>query len=588
MPAKSLRAQTAVIELIARQADLRHILETLCRNSAACPEDRQFAFFLRERGHWEVVAAGDLTPESEEILAAIAPESVSAALLYSPELWLEAPQLMGGGPSPKRFRARHLYSGIGEMLGLLVCLSARPAGAALDSLCRLASLAIEQRNLLAELTWQAEHDAVTGLSTRTRFERALGIRLALPAGPSPVALLCINLDRFRLVNGVLGHSLGNRVLKCVGLRLQSCLPPDSMLARVGGDEFAVLTTSDQAVPLADCLLQSLDEPFHADEHELFIGASVGIACAQPAATAESLQREAWIALYHAKGAGKGRRVEFHSSMAAIPPERLEMEKCLRSALARNEMTLFYQAQIELSTGLVRGAEALLRWNPEGLGRISPSAFIPILEETGLIVEYGLWVLRDACRQGIAWRRYARLALRISVNVSALQFLHPGFARDVERILDETGFPPELLELELTESIFIQDFKGARAVLRRLQKIGVQCAIDDFGTGQSSLSYIHELPFQRLKIDRAFVSPLTDGEKAQPLVANIVHMAASLGMKTIAEGIDSVAQLDVLRSMGCDQGQGFFFSQPLPADEFLALWRDLIEPVRGEVPEALPA
>jgi len=371
------------------------------------------------------------------------------------------------------------------------------------------------------------------------------------------------------------------------VRFQSCLPPDSMLARVGGDEFAVLTTAAQAVALADRLLQSLHEPFHADEHQLFIGASVGIACAQASATAESLQREAWVALYHAKAMGKGRWVEFHPSMAAVPPERLEMEKCLRSALAKNEMTLFYQAQIELSTGHVRGAEALLRWNPEGLGRISPSAFIPILEETGLIVEFGLWVLREACRQGIAWRRYAGRALRISVNVSALQFLHPGFARDVERILDETGFPPELLELELTESIFVQDFEGARAVLRRLRTIGVHSAIDDFGTGQSSLSYIHELPFQRLKIDRAFVSPLTDGEKTPSIVANIINMAASLGMKTIAEGIDSVVQLDLLRSMGCDQGQGFFFSLPLPADEFLSLWRDLIEPA-SEAADCTPS
>jgi diguanylate cyclase (GGDEF)-like protein len=591
MPAKSLRLQTVAIEMIARHADLRHILETLRQGIGAGPEDRQIAVFLPDRSHWELAAAADLTPESEAVLAGIHPDSVSRSLLFSSEPWI-----VTEGASPGKFRARHLYSGIGEMLGLLVCLSARPGRPALDDLCRLAALAIEQRNLVAELTWQAEHDGVTGLSTRTRFERALSRRLGgvqrrtASDDPPPVALLCINLDRFRLVNGVLGHSLGNRVLKCVGMRFQSCLPPDSMLARVGGDEFAVLTTGPQAVELAERLLRSLDEPFNADEHQLFIGASVGIACAQASATAESLQREAWIALYHAKGAGKGRWVEFHPSMAAVPPERLEMEKCLRSALAKNEMALFYQAQVELTTGLVRGAEALLRWNPEGLGRISPSAFIPILEETGLIVEVGLWVLREACRQGIAWRRYAGRALRLSVNVSALQFLNPDFARDVERILDETGFPPDLLELELTESIFIQDFKGARAVLRRLRKIGVQCAIDDFGTGQSSLFYIHELPFQRLKIDRAFISPLTEGDKAPPIVGNIIGMAESLGMKTIAEGIDNVGQLDLLRSMGCDQGQGFFFSVPLPADEFLTLWHDLIEPVpaAGDCTPGLPA
>jgi diguanylate cyclase (GGDEF)-like protein len=562
--------------MIARHADLPSTLHTLCLMAGEAADDRQIAFFLIEKDHWELAATGDLTPESEILLARIVPETLSEDLFAAERLGPDRNSCSLGD-----FRCRHLFSGIGEMLGLLVCLTPVTAHAVpcqaefIEPLCRLAALAIEQRNLLDELTWQAEHDTVTGLCTRTRFEKVLSSHLPAVGDAPGTALLCINLDRFRLVNGVLGHSLGNRVLKFVGMRFTSCLPGGALLARVGGDEFAVLARADQAIPLAHLLLDQLADAFCVDEHQLFIGASIGISLARHSSTAESLQREGYIALYHAKRQGKGRWVEFSPAMEAIPPERLEMEKCLRSALVRNEMSLAWQAQIEISTGAVMGAEALLRWNPEGLGSIAPAAFIPILEETGLIVEYGLWVLREACRQGAAWRE-AGTALRIAVNVSALQFLDPGFARDVERILAATGFPPALLELELTESLFIEDFERARRVFRHLQRLGVALALDDFGTGQSSLSYLQQLPFQRLKIDRAFVAPMKENSAPHPLVANIIQMAASLGMKTLAEGIDDVVQLDMLRSMGCDEGQGYFFSLPLPADEFFAFWRAGLE------------
>jgi diguanylate cyclase (GGDEF)-like protein len=544
----------------------------LCHRTEAGPGEGQIACFLLREGRWELAALGDLTPESESVLAAIVPEEASVALFGVSDKWL----IRTG------YRARHLYSGIGELLGLFVCLNpsaCEPAStvAVLDSLCRLAELAIEQRNLLDELTWQAEHDTVTGLCARTRFERVLGHRLPASAGVASTALLCINLDRFRLVNGVLGHSVGNRVLRCVGIRFAACLPGGALLARVGGDEFAVLAAAEEAIPLAESLINCLREPFSVDQHEIFVSASIGLSHARRSTSSESLQREAYIALYHAKRAGKGRWMQFDSSMESTPPERLEMEKCLRSALAKNEMSLAFQAQIDLSTGRVRGAEALLRWNPEGLGSISPAAFIPILEETGLIREFGLWVLREVCLQGVAWIRDHEATLRLAVNVSALQFLNPGFPQDVERILTETGFPPELLELELTESIFVDDFPRAHLVFLALRRLGVILAIDDFGTGQSSLSYLQKLPFQRLKIDRAFVAPITDGDKPHPLVANIVNMAKSLGMTTIAEGIDHIGQLDLLRSIGCDEGQGYFFSLPIPAGEFLELWRDLISP-----------
>jgi len=247
--------------------------------------------------------------------------------------------------------------------------------------------------------------------------------------------------------------------------------------------------------------------------------------------------------------------------------------CLRSALAKNEMHLYYQPQVELGSEVICGAEALLRWKPEGLGTISPARFIPILEETGLIVEFGQWILREACRQGLAWLRETGVQLRVAVNVSAVQFLRSGFAADVERILHETGFPAELLELELTETLFVGDFAQARGILEELQRLGVQTAVDDFGVGQSSLAYLHELPFHRLKIDQSFVSSISDGEKTAPLVENIIRLAAGLGMTTIAEGIERADQLELLRTLGCDEGQGYLFGKPLPADAFLVLWMD---------------
>lgn len=566
--------EAAVLEMIVRHCEPRQILDALCVQAGETREERQVAFFLLEQGRWALGSTGDLTPYSETVLAGIVPENIS---FLAAEDGASGSGLVSNGV----FGIRHLYSGIGELLGLFVCLNAeleqceRRTGN-FDALCRLAVLGIEQRNLLEELTWQADHDAVTGLCTRTCFERLLGWRLQRAEDSTRTALLCINLDRFRLVNGVLGHSPGNRVLKCVGVRFQTCLPPDTVLARVGGDEFAVLTGGAEASALADRLLQVLAEPFSIDEHQLFIGASIGIGCARPGSSPESLQRDAYVALYHAKQTGKGRWVKFHPSMEVTPPERLEMEKCLRSALAKNEMALHYQPQIELSTGIVRGAEALLRWKTEGLGSIAPSAFIPILEETGLIVEVGHWVLREACSQGMAWQRETGSRLRIAVNASAMQFLNPGFADDVERVLLETGFPADLLEIELTESIFIGDFTQANKVFERLLAMSVLITIDDFGTGQSSLSYLHKLPFQRLKIDQAFIAAINDSEKCPPLVENIIRMARSLGMTTIAEGIDRASQLDILRLMGCDEGQGYFFSKPSPPAEFLPRWLGQME------------
>ena len=556
----------AVLDLILRPDDPRLILQELCRRAGSSQAERQIALFVprpNDSGQdaWQLAASGDLTPESTAALAGIQPERVSLALL-------EHSVGLPSDISPGEIDARHLYSATGEMLGMFICFNPDPAFVQRnDFTCRLAAAAMEHANLLAELTWQAERDALTGLYNRACFERLLKQRL--PVGPC--ALLCMNLDRFRLINGVLGHSSGDALLRLVASRLAAALPPGSVFARVGGDEFAVLTTDGELV--SDSLLRALEKAFAIGEHQIFVGATIGIACSHPESTPESLQREAYVALYQAKQTAKGKSLHFENSMTAIAPERLEMEMFLRGALERNEMSLCYQPQVQLSSGVICGAEALLRWNPKALGAISPAAFVPILEETGLIIEFGRWILREACRQVISWRRQTGVLLRIAVNVSAVQFLTPGFVDELQQLLQETGFPPEFLELELTESLFVGDFAKARSVLEEVHRLGVPLALDDFGTGQSSLSYLQKLPFQRLKIDQSFVRNIADGGENRALVENIVHLAASLGMSTIAEGIEGEDQMEILHIIGCEEGQGYLISKPLAPDKFLDLWLD---------------
>jgi len=560
-----------ILEMIVRQCDLREVLQALCLQFGETEQERQIAIFELENDSWSLAAKGHLAEASEDALGRLTPDSLSQLLLRRDASGRGGADFPGGW-------ARHLYSGIGEMLGFVVRFGeelsdwpARPAGD-IDALCRLATLAMEQRNLRAELAWQGNHDPVTGLYTPTFFERMLAFELQQT--PTPAALLCINIDRFRLVNDVLGHALGNRILKFVGRRFRGCLDPEDVIARGNGDEFSVLLkdgTPQSAADTAGKLLKSLAEPISADDYQVFISASIGIGCAGPGSSGQSLQREAYVALYHAKHDGKARWALFDPSMAATRPERLEMEKGLRSALARKEMLLYYQPQIDLVSGAVAGGEALLRWNPDGLGIISPGKFVPILEETGLIVEFGKWVLREACCQGARWREATGTPFRIGVNVSAVQLRNAGFVDDVRRAVEDAAFPAGLLELELTESVFVGDFEASREILHRLRDLGVVLALDDFGTGQSSLAYLQQLPFHRLKIDQAFVRSIPDGGKCPPMIANIVSLAKSLGMSTIAEGIDHPHQAEVLRAAGCDEGQGYLFSFPIPPDGFLESW-----------------
>jgi diguanylate cyclase (GGDEF)-like protein len=561
-----------VVRMIAQQCTPAEILSVLCKHVGALDTERQVAFFLIQGGTWTLMAKGPLDAPAEATLSRLDPEALSAEILTG-----LAEDAAGHRESTfKEGWARHLFSGTGELLGLMVGLRgvpARPCGryaSRVELACRLAVLAVEQTNLIEELSFKADHDALTGLPSRGYYERML--RSTLREGGrthSRAALLYIDLDRFGVVNEVFGLAIGNGLLQEAANRFQAALRRGTFLARMDGDEFAVIvpaiTGSEDAGGVATRLLHSLANPFLIEGHEIFVNASIGIGCSSAKSTAETLEREAYLALDEAKRTGKGRAVHFHVALAAISPERLQMEKRLRSALARQEFALYYQPQIQLATGRVSGAEALLRWRPDGLGLVSPAVFIPILEETGLIVDVGRWVLREACRQGNQWLAQG-LPLRIGVNVSALQLLHGDFLGHVEEALVESGFPAKWLELELTESMLVGDFATASGMLANLQAMGIGLALDDFGTGQSSLSYLNRLPFHRMKIDQSFIRPIVDGQVCPPIVHNVVQMAASLGMEVVAEGIETAYQAELLKREACETGQGFLFSRPLTASD----------------------
>jgi diguanylate cyclase (GGDEF)-like protein len=567
-----------IARMIARRSEPAQILEALCLHAGEWQGDQQLAFFLTNGEEWTLAARGPLTAENERRLASTRPAAISEAIFAQ-----------AGMADPAEFPfefgwARHLLSGTGELLGMLMALGDGPnipcgeRGLYIESICSLAALAIEQHHLIADLVFKAEHDALTGFFNREYYERALSetLQRARWKGQRP-ALIYLNLDRFRMVNDVLGHATGDRLVAAIAARLESAVRHADLLARISGDEFVVLiedvTAIEDAGALGERMARLFDEAYSVDGHELYIRASIGVGWAGAESTAKSLEREAYLALQHARHAGGKSRIAYYSpSLAATPPERLEREKRLRFALAKKELLVYYQPQVAVATGKMVGCEALIRWRSADVGMVSPAAFVPILEESGMIIEFGRWVLMESCRQGVEWiERYGR-RLRMSVNVSAAQLTHPGFVQDVQTTLLDTGFPAELLELELTESSLVDDFAAAEHIFRALKASGgVTFALDDFGIGQSSLSYLHRLPFRRLKIDQAFVRRIREGCKPEPLLESILRMASDLGMEAIAEGVETVDQLRLLRRLGCPEAQGFLFAQPLPPVEFAELF-----------------
>jgi diguanylate cyclase (GGDEF)-like protein/PAS domain S-box-containing protein len=432
----------------------------------------------------------------------------------------------------------------------------------------------ERKEAERKLELLAYSDPLTGLANRALFKRQLAdmIEHCVPEGRSG-ALLLIDLDRFKEVNDSLGHAAGDELLIRVAATLRLALGPHAFIARPGGDEFAVLVegcgTSDAALTeLADRLIAKLSGPVDLTEGEAFIGATVGIArLPEHGLAAETAMRNADLALYMAKEAGRGRAQLFEPIYAQAVQQKLDLGRHLRHAVEAGTLQAHYQPQVDLRAGRVTGFEALLRWTHPERGPISPAEFIPIAESSGLIVDLGLWVLREACRQGRAWLDAGLPPRSVSVNVSPAQIWSTDFETAVSAVLAETGFPAELLCLELTESLFVDHTEQRTShTLMALSALGVRLALDDFGSGYSSLGYLTRLPFDRLKVDRAFVDGISSAPEKRKLLGGIIALSRGLGMTVVAEGAELPAEVDVLGELDCDLVQGFVFSPPVAADK----------------------
>src|SRR5450830_28275 len=422
----------------------------------------------------------------------------------------------------------------------------------------------------------AHHDALTGLPNRVLLQDRLAQAVAYAnRSGHPLWVLLIDLDRFKFVNDSLGHKAGDQLLRTVAARLQASVRESDTVARLSGDEFvAILSEYPEESLSPDVvgrIMRALAPPVDLEGKELFVTCSIGVAVySGPGGDAGQLIEHADIAMYSAKKLGRNCYQFYQSSMNDAAQERLRIESALRSALERQEFVLHYQPQLDLAGGAIVGVEALLRWQHPELGMVAPQRFIGLAEETGLIVPIGAWVMRTACAQARAWMDAGLGELRVAVNLSARQFAQRDLVQSVAQVLADTGLPPHLLELELTESLFVDDVAQAVTLLHQLKALGVGLAIDDFGTGYSSLSYLRTFPIDVLKIDRSFVGQIAvDGDQAA-IVISIIALAHNLQLKVIAEGVETAGQLDFLRAHGCDEVQGYFFSRPVPAADVSSL------------------
>ncbi len=435
-------------------------------------------------------------------------------------------------------------------------------------------------DLEERLRHQAFHDPLTGLPNRALFMDRLTQALSrAERRAATMAVLFLDLDRFKLINDSLGHEAGDALLVAVAERLRACLRPADTVARFGGDEFIVLledgATQESAVAVAGRMLAALAQPYALNGSAMFSGASIGITLSASAgAHPDELVREADIALFEAKAAGRGRHVLFDASMKARSSDRLDLEMDLRQALARGELRVYYQPEIDIPTGLVVGMEALVRWEHPRRGLIGPDRFIPLAEETGLILEIGPWVLEQACRDARRWQEQhlGTRPLVVSVNLSPREFACPEMPGEVAQIVQRTGLDPASLRLEITETAMMHDVDQASHTLNELKRLGVWLAIDDFGTGYSSLNYLRRFPVDTVKIDRSFITGLEDDAGAVSIVRAVTALGHALGMDVTAEGIETAAQLALMAAVGCDRGQGYLFSRPLPAHELDELLR----------------
>lgn len=540
-------------------------------------------------GFRDAVAGVQLSPENGTCAAAAyLGQPVVAEDSTTSRFWRQALSLA------QRFGIRSsaavpILSGAGQVLGTISVIFSREYHvsnadlALMEKLASLVALSVEQQQLSERLIHQARHDPLTGLLNRAALNHWLSkVLKESERYPTLGAYMLIDLDRFKHINDSLGHHVGDILLKHVAERLKKIVRESDVICRMGGDEFVLvlhrLQGKNDAARAASRILNQLGEPFHAEGHELNVGASIGITVFPEDGTdATTLHKNADIAMYMAKNQGGHRFQFFNVHMQEKVIQRLQVENDLRKALERNEFELHYQPQLDLTENRVVAMEALIRWNHPDRGRIPPDRFIPIAEESRLIIPIGRWVLREACRQAKAWQDQGLPPVRVAVNVSAVQFTETDFAETVRQVLEETGLEAQWLEVEITETVVMKDQNVVRRNLQKLKDLGVVTTLDDFGTGYSSVTYLRQMPLDGLKIDKSFIRDLEAGgdvSKNANLVKAFIQLATNLNLSLVAEGIETDEQRRFLMQQGCSMGQGFLFSPPVPAEQAMALLRGL--------------
>ncbi len=431
----------------------------------------------------------------------------------------------------------------------------------------------KQKEAEKRLIYQANHDKLTGLPNRDLFLDRLNMAvLQAKRFQKKIAVLFIDLDHFKYINDTFGHAQGDRVLKKIATRLKTCIRENDTLARMGGDEFTVIVQDFDAHHevefIANRILSSLDKPIFSGPQEVYISSSIGISFfPDDGLSADVLMKRADTAMYSAKKNGRKQHHFFHSGMEGYSRHRLEMERLLRQALENKEFLPHYQPQFDLSSGQVIGAEALLRWQRPKSGLIPPDQFIPLAEENGMILPIGEWVLNEVCKQAHSWQESGWHSFRIAANLSARQFSQPGLSTLIQNILTDTNLDPKFLELELTETVAMQHVEATLQTLKTLKSTGITLSIDDFGTGYSSLSYLKQFPIDKLKIDRSFIADIAHDPNDAAIVVATISLANCLGLKVIAEGVETEEQLSFLKMHGCHEVQGFLLGRPVPAEQF---------------------
>jgi diguanylate cyclase (GGDEF)-like protein len=447
-----------------------------------------------------------------------------------------------------------------------------------DANQRLKEEIADREELQARSQYLAYHDSLTGLANRLLFKEQLEETLKdVAIAPHPLAVLFLDLDGFKAVNDTLGHSVGDLLLRSIAAKLRDLLPSTDRIARLGGDEFAILqipsTQPSSSISLAEKIIDVVSHPHNIDGHDVTVGASVGIAVARPGEmNTETFLKSADLAMYAAKSEGRGTYRMFDPQMDAAAQTRRSMERDMRTALAQGGFNLFYQPLVNLQTKRVTAFEALMRWNHAERGTVPPSEFIPIAEEMGLIVQMGEWALRQACSEAAHWPA----DVRISVNLSPLQFSKGNLVSTVMSALAFSGLSPSRLELEITESVLLEKTKRNIAILNQLREMGVRISMDDFGTGYSSIGYLRSFPFDKIKIDQSFVRDLLVDEGSLAIVRAIAGLGVSFGITTTAEGVETEEQMRCLNLEGCVEAQGYLYSKPIPASEVVGVLAKLME------------